>query len=188
MPSGKATSNIHTPVQLISIKTCRPSLRKDPYFPTIHHKGASHLDQLFLQFVDGQALSLLNDWHLGLFSIRSFVAPKGMLLPLRNVIGHHPNTPHVGSNLPAFRCKGNKRLRNVLKLPHCPSPHPTNHISAVYSSFLLVPCETTIPCLLNYYKSLVIHLTCLLLPHPIHSAGHLQNPLETQLWSCHSSA
>jgi hypothetical protein len=41
-----------------------------------------------------------------------------MLLPLRNVIGHHPDSPHVGSNLPAFRWKGRQAMSTILKWSH----------------------------------------------------------------------
>lgn len=65
----------------------------------------ANLDELLLQLVDGQTLPLLQDGELRLLSVRGLVASKRMLLPLRDVIGHHANASHVGRNLPTISWK-----------------------------------------------------------------------------------
>lgn len=60
----------------------------------------ANLNELLLQLVDWQTLPLLQDGELRLLSVRGLVASKRMLLPLRDVIGHHADAPHVGRNLP----------------------------------------------------------------------------------------
>lgn len=65
----------------------------------------SHLDQLLLQLVDGEALPLLQDGQLRLLPVRGFVASKRVLLPLRHVVGHHADSSHVGGDLPAVGWK-----------------------------------------------------------------------------------
>lgn len=69
-------------------------------------KWDSDLNELFLQLVDGQTFPLLQDGELGLLTVRGLVAPKGMFLPLWDVIGHHANASHVCCNLPPVSCEG----------------------------------------------------------------------------------
>jgi len=69
-----------------------------------------NLNELLLQLVDGQALPLLQDGQLGLLSIGGLVPTKSMFLPLGDVVGHHANTSHVSSNLPAINCKRQANL------------------------------------------------------------------------------
>lgn len=66
----------------------------------------TNLNELLLQLVDGQALPLLQDGELGLLSIRGLVAPKGVFLPLGDVVGHHANASHISCNLSAVSCGG----------------------------------------------------------------------------------
>ena len=62
----------------------------------------TNLNELLLELVDGQTLPLLHDGHCGLFPVGGLVSSKGVLLPLRDVVGHHANAPHVGCDLPAI--------------------------------------------------------------------------------------
>lgn len=81
---------------------------------------AVHLNELLLQLVDGQTLPLLQDGELRLLAIGGLVAAEGVLLPLRDVVGHHADAPHVGCDLPAVSwsnrrqvglCQNGRRLR-----------------------------------------------------------------------------
>lgn len=64
-----------------------------------------NLNELLLQFVDGQTLPLLQNRELRLLSVRGLVASESVLLPLRNVVGHHADASHVGCNLTTISCK-----------------------------------------------------------------------------------
>lgn len=76
---------------------------------SISFNGVLNLNELLLQLVDGQTLPLLQNRELGLLSVRGLVAPKSVLLPLGNVIGHHADASHVGCNLATISCKKKKR-------------------------------------------------------------------------------
>lgn len=65
-----------------------------------------YLNELILQFEDGQTLSLLQDGEFCLLAIRHLVPTEGVSLPRWKIDGHSADASHVGSDLPSFICTG----------------------------------------------------------------------------------
>lgn len=83
----------------------------------------TNLNELLFQLVDGEALPLLQDGHCGLLSVRSFVSSESVLLPLRDVIGHHADASHVSCDLTTIDCNraaedDNKETKQFLGVGH----------------------------------------------------------------------
>lgn len=65
-----------------------------------------YLNELVLQFEDGQTLSLLQDGEFRLLAIRHLVPTEGVSLPRWEIDGHSADASHVGSDLPSLICTG----------------------------------------------------------------------------------